>query len=500
MGGGSYLQWAEDSELRSNIQAVVDGISSLRESNGWTMAFNESDIDSDNNPDYCAGWITRGLLDAHRAGIIGAGDLNRAAISLFNNHSKLAWFLPPNGGPDPSLPYPSGFDNVTNGGLGNGPGHMIYIQFQGMIKHSLTALDDEGTQSDIDILESLYLEQWWLQALLNNDTYHSIWHRQFFSHNYEVTAFEAILDLYVLTGNRTYYQAVLNAWEMLRAGWILPGGSFALNEVSYYPPGSYYIGFTGVAIGQAVDGREEEKSGNSSDDGYFHAKCMYHPGSDSSISSTMSPLQQLRAAASAPSQPLLSYPNSHDPPTGELCGSVFWTFLNKRLHQLEPREEYAAEMERSIFNVGIAALGPAGSGGEGPNGTGIRYFANQHKQKQNPSMHASCCEGQGSRLFGSLPKFIYTLQGDDDNTRVVYVDIYAASVLTIRVQGLPATVRVDTAWPYSSEVRMTLTLSEASQPLMLALRMPYWLDAPVSIAVNDKAYPSSGLPGEYVHC
>jgi len=181
MGGGSYLQWAEDSELRSNIQAVVDGISSLRESNGWTMAFNESDIDSDNNPDYCAGWITRGLLDAHRAGIMGAGDLNRAAISMFNNHSKLAWFLPPNGGPHPSLPYPSGFDNVTNGGWGNGPGHMIYIQFQGMIKHSLTALDDEGTQSDIDILESLYLEQWWLQALLNNDTYHSIWHRQFFS-------------------------------------------------------------------------------------------------------------------------------------------------------------------------------------------------------------------------------------------------------------------------------------------------------------------------------
>jgi hypothetical protein len=33
---------------------------------------------------------------------------------------------------------------------------------------------------------------------------------------------------------------------MLREGWILPGGSFALNEGPYYPPGSYYIGFTGV--------------------------------------------------------------------------------------------------------------------------------------------------------------------------------------------------------------------------------------------------------------
>ena len=57
------------------------------------------------------------------------------------------------------------------------------------------------------------------------------------SHNYEVTAFEALLDLYVLTGNATYATAVLNAWSMLREAFILPGGSFALNEGAYYPPG-----------------------------------------------------------------------------------------------------------------------------------------------------------------------------------------------------------------------------------------------------------------------
>ena len=502
MGGGSYLQWAEDEQLRSNIQSVVDGIASLREPNGWTYAFNESDIDSNNNPDYCAAWLTRGLLDAHRAGIFGAGELNRAAISLFNNHSRLAWFLPPNGGPEPSLPYPSGFDNVTDGGFGNGPGHMIYIQFQGMIKHSLTALDDDGAQADIDILESLYLEQWWLHALLNNDTYHAIWHRQFFSHKYEVTAFEAILDLYVLTGNRTYYQAVINAWHMLRQGWMLPGGSLALNEGPYYPPGSYFIGFTGTAVGlvdeeERSSEREEVERAGGGDDPYFHSKCMFHPGSGGSSSSYRSPLQQLRSAAER-GRPHSSLPNANDPPTGELCGSVFWTFLNKRLHQLQPREEYAAEMERSIINVGISALGPPGSGGEGPNGTGIRYFANQHKQKQNPSMHASCCEGQGSRLFGSLPKFLYSLQGDDNDTRAVYVDIYAASLLTIRVHGQTATLEVDTAWPYAAQVIVTLTLLSASSSLLLILRMPAWLADFVPITVNGQVCPSTGVPGAFL--
>lgn len=92
------------------------------------QAFNESDIWGDNYPDYCASWVTRGLLDAHGAGISGALDLARQSISYFNNHSSLPWFLPPNGGPSPVWPYPSGFNNVSSGGYGQAYGHMIYIR------------------------------------------------------------------------------------------------------------------------------------------------------------------------------------------------------------------------------------------------------------------------------------------------------------------------------------------------------------------------------------
>ena len=77
------------------------------------------------------------------------------------------------------------------------------------------------------------------------------------------------------------------------------------------------------------------------------------------------------ASAGAPS-------SEADPPTGELCGSVFWTFFNQRFHRLFPdNETFVFEMERSIINVGLSALGYPGSGGQGPNGTGIRYFFNQ---------------------------------------------------------------------------------------------------------------------------
>ena len=273
-----------------------------------------------------------------------------------------------------------------------------------MIKHTLMALSEAGTQADVDIVQDHYAEEWWLQALLAMDPFHGIWHRQFFSHNYEITAFEAFLDMYVLTGNATYYQAVLNAWSMLRAHWILPGGSFAINEGSYYPPDSYFIGFTGTHVAAAHN--HSVHAAYDDGDPYFHAKCMMQPGEGAAARGAMPALKAAGAALRAPGT---GGPNDGDPPTGELCGSVFWTKLNQRFHRLHPdNETFVLEMERSIYNVGLAAMGSDRSGGEGPNGTGIRYFANQHKHKQLPSMHASCCEGQGTRLFGSLPEYVFT--------------------------------------------------------------------------------------------
>jgi hypothetical protein len=248
-----------------------------------------------------------------------------------------------------------------------------------MIKHTLMALSPAGTQADVDIIEDQYQENWWLQALLDKDLYHAIWHRTFYSHNYEICAFEAFLDMYVLTGNTTYLIAMQNAWEMLREHWILPGGSFALNEGRYYPPDSYYIGFTGTHVsashghGHSHAHAHGDEDGAPSDDPYFHSKCMFNPGGPEGAPPLLSAAARVPAPAAG-----AAGPNDGDPPTGELCGSVFWALFNQRFHRLFPEEEvYVAEIERSILNVGLAAQGQAGSGGQGPNGVGIRYFANQ---------------------------------------------------------------------------------------------------------------------------
>ena len=56
MGIGSLLQTGtQDSVLRANLEMVVAGIRAAQASNGWLWAFNESNLWTDNLPDYCAG-------------------------------------------------------------------------------------------------------------------------------------------------------------------------------------------------------------------------------------------------------------------------------------------------------------------------------------------------------------------------------------------------------------------------------------------------------------
>ena len=106
--------------------------------------------------------------------------------------------------------------------------------------------------------------------------------------------------------------------------------------------------------------------------------------------------------------------------TGELCGSVFWAFLNQRFHMLYPEEEkYVAEIEKSIYNVLIANQVGA---------KGIRYHAVLVDHKDSDSSQnicmSTCCEGQGTRMIGALPEFIYSVAGDG-----VYVDLFAPSTI-----------------------------------------------------------------------
>ncbi len=168
--------------------------------------------------------------------------------------------------------------------------------------------------------------------------------------------------------------------------------------------------------------------------------------------------------------------------TGELCGSVFWVGFNHRFMQLFPdQEKYANEIEKSIYNIGLANQG---------DGFGIRYHARLHGRKDGPTRSNTCCEGQGTRLYGSLPKYIYSTTADG-----LYVNLFESSTITFQQGNVSLKVKQTTDFPYRPDVALSVSVDKPVRSI-LRVRIPSWATGPMVINVNG-AVIASGTPGTY---
>ena len=155
----------------------------------------------------------------------------------------------------------------------------------------------------------------------------------------------------------------------------------------------------------------------------------------------------------------------------EFCCTAFWIQLNQRLHRLFPDEEkYVNEIEASLYNIAVADQ----------DGTeGIRYFAilDQHKTK---SGKVTCCCGVGTKVYGTLPEYLYSVAEDG-----VYVDIYAASQFNWEKGDHTVTLDVDTKMPYDENVSIKISMP-GTDTFKLRLRIPAWVVSEVEISINGK--------------
>jgi DUF1680 family protein len=240
-------------------------------------------------------------------------------------------------------------------------------------------------------------------------------------HNYLITDFEAYLDVYRATGDKRYLDAMKGAWDLYHDHWEHVGGSIAITEFGEFPPGSYRV-------------------------------------------------------------------NAQFPfcETGETCGSVFWTRFNQRFQMLEPEEEkYANEIEKSIYNVGLA--NQVGT-------RGIIYHARLVGMKGDlpvPLCTNSCCEGQGTRLLGSLPEYIFSTAPDG-----LYVNLFEPATIEWKTEAATMKVEQKGNFPSSPDVQLKITASKPAQA-NIRIRVPFWAARPMHINVNNEA-AVEGRPGSYV--
>jgi DUF1680 family protein len=171
--------------------------------------------------------------------------------------------------------------------------------------------------------------------------------------------------------------------------------------------------------------------------------------------------------------------------TGELCGSGFWVRLNERLHLLYPdQEKYVNEIEKSIYNVGLANQVGA---------RGIVYHADLEGRKNADHRGISintCCEGQGTRLLGSLPQYMYSIAQDG-----LYVNLFEASTITWQQAGQSVELKMLTQFPFKPDVKLRLSLAQPMRS-KIRVRVPAWAAAEMPILVNGTR-AATGKPGSY---
>ncbi len=384
MGAGNTLRWIHHPELQQRLDAVVDGIAECRESNGYIMAYPQDTIFYSERAAYTRAWLTHGLLEAAYSGNEKALPMLRGYYDWFNRQS----FLP----------------EMLRGAIQGG---------QGMVANTRVGSSPVGVPKDAQVIQQYYQEEAWLKGLARREK-DQIWQYPYDRpHCYLLTNLEAYLDMYLITGDQLYFDAVLGAWELYRAHWQQAGGSISIIEFENDPPDSNYL-----------------------------------------------------------SQKL-----------GELCGNSFWVFLSQRFQQLNPEDErFAAEIEKSVYNVALANQ---------DHGIGLRYHTILEGKKEKATHENTCCEGQGTRLIGSLAEHIYSIAPDG-----LFVHLYEPSTVRWTHNDRPIELTVKTQFPFTPKVE-AIVKTEMPTEANFRIRVPSWAAKEMTVTINGQT-AGSGEPGRYL--
>ena len=190
------------------------------------------------------------------------------------------------------------------------------------------------------------------------------------------------------------------------------------------------------------------------------------------------------AEISTPGCAWLSPPRAYN----ELCCSAFWIWLNQRFHRLYPEKtEYVDEIEKSLYNIAVANQ---------DKGKSIRYFAwLEGKRTAGDSSHGGivhCCCGVGTRIFGMLPEFLYSVNHDS-----IYFDIYSSSEFIWERNNNNVKITQTTNMPYDGKIKIDISCQkDENEKFKLMLRIPDWVEKEVEVICGKEQY--IGKPGTYL--
>jgi DUF1680 family protein len=139
-------------------------------------------------------------------------------------------------------------------------------------------------------------------------------------------------------------------------------------------------------------------------------------------------------------------------------------------------------IEKAIYNVALANQAGA---------QGLRYHALLVHRKEEATRMNTYCEGQGTRLIGSLPEHIYSLASDG-----LSINLFEPSTHHWTEGGASLHMKMATRLPFDSEVRLQCSAAQPTQA-KIRVRVPSWAAAEMIINLNGRP-AATGRAGSYV--
>lgn len=172
--------------------------------------------------------------------------------------------------------------------------------------------------------------------------------------------------------------------------------------------------------------------------------------------------------------------------TAETCNAYNMLKLSKELFEHTPSVEYADYYEHALYNDILASLAPD---------TGLMtYFipmASGHfKTYALPEGSSWCCLGTGIENTGGYGQAIYFHKDD-----ALWVNLFIPSILNWSERGM--TVRMDTAFPQSSMVQLTMGCATPTSA-KIRFRIPSWVASTPTVTINGATQNVTPTAGSYL--
>lgn len=170
----------------------------------------------------------------------------------------------------------------------------------------------------------------------------------------------------------------------------------------------------------------------------------------------------------------------------ECCCGYNMLKLTRHLHQWTGDPRYFDYYERTLFNSRLGTQHPE-------NGRKMYYLPLEtgfYKYYNSDYNSFWCCTGTGAEEFSKFNDSIY-FHNDND----VLVNLFIASEVKWPEKGLA--IRQDTKFPEQEGTQLTV---KAAKPVEagINIRIPAWVDAGGSVALNGKPLQTWSNPGSYL--